>query len=397
MSKKTKKITILIFVLAVMAAAGVTLSIGHADPGAAAPQGAPPPMPVTIAVMEQKPMRLWHSYSGRLVAIDYVELRPQVEGRIQEVRFEDGALVKQGDILFVIDPRPYQAAATEAAAALSAAKSQYDLALKEQKRAEDLIKTEAISQRVLDERHSTAKVAKNTLDAAQAQVERAQLNLDHAYLKAPVSGRVSRAEITVGNLVQPGQGAPVLTTIVSDEGIYADFEVDEQTYLKSIRQNKTAGSVEDAKIPVQMSLNDGSTYDGYVQSFDNRINTSTGTIRARAVFDNNDGALLPGMFATVKLGSASEQEAMLLTEQAIGTDQDRKFVYIVGEGDKVTYREVKLGASVEGKRIITSGLNPGDRVITDGTMKIMPDMVVAPKTPETTTAAVEDVTAGEAQ
>ncbi len=339
--------------------------------------GAPQAMPVPVAVAEKKPLRIWTSYSGRMMAIEYVELRPQVDGRIQEIKFADGQLVNKGDVLFVIDPRPYEATATQAEAAIKAAQSQHDLAVKELKRAEELIQSGTIPKRVLDERQNAAQLAINALNAAKAALEKAQINVDHAYVEAPVSGRVSRPEITVGNVVQSGPNAPVLTTIVSSEGIYADFEVDEQTYLGSVRPYLAEGK--DANdIPVQLVVgNDGRVYEGHIKSFDNQINISTGTIRARAFLANEDGTLLPGMFVTVRLGSPSIEDVMLLTEHAIGTDQNRKFVYVISDG-KATYREVKLGASVDGNRVILSGLEPGEQVISEGIMKIMPGMPVMP-------------------
>jgi membrane fusion protein, multidrug efflux system len=391
MGGKSRKIIWLAVIAFILTAAG-TFAIMKTGPHAAdghAPGGAPQAMPVKVTIAEKKPLRLWTSYSGRLEAVDYVELRPQVEGRIEEVKFEDGQIVNKDDVLFVIDPRPYQASVAEAEAALAGAKSQHELATKELKRAQDLIKTEAVSQRLVDERKSTSQVSKNSLGAAQAQLDKARINLDHAYLKAPISGRVGRADLTVGNLVQLGANAPVLTTIVSDQGIYADFEVDEQTYLKSIRQQSKDNGPQE-QTPVQLVLNSDqqSTYKGFIKSFDNRINTSSGTIRARAYFDNADGTLLPGMFVTVKLGSPSEDEVILVSEQAIGTDQNRKFVYVVSPENKVAYRPVQLGASVDGQRIITSGIEPGDKIIMD-TMKIMPDMPVVPQVAGETPAPVQ--------
>jgi len=354
------------------AAAGGHGQQAHGGPGMA--------MPVKVVVTEKKPLRIWTSYSGRLTAVEFVELRPQVDGRLEEIKFADGQIVNKGDVLFVIDPRPYEATLTQAEAAIKAAKSQHEFAVKELSRAQDLIKTDTISKKVLDERENAARVAKNTLDAAQAALDKAQINVDHAYLEAPISGRVSRPEITVGNLVQTGPNAPVLATIVSNEGIYADFEVDEQTYLNNIR-GQAPDAEEESAVPVQLALSNGKTYQGHIKSFDNRINTSTGTIRARAYFANEGGELLPGMYATVRMGTPEESEAILVTEHAIGTDQDRRFVYVVRDG-KATYREVQLGASIEGKRVITAGLEPGEQVIAEGIMKIQPEMPVTPQVVE---------------
>lgn len=388
---KNKKI-ILVAIVMVVAVALLFLSVNKTKlyaKGAAGQDGAGHEMtgtaeamvmPATVTIVKRQLLRLWTSYSGRMVAVDYAEIRPEVNGRIEEIKFDDGDLVRKGDVLFVIDPDPYEAAFSEANAALSVAESHYDLAKKDLKRAEELIKTEAISQRVLDERQNAAKIAENSLNAAEAFLEKTLIDLDRAYVKAPISGRVSRAEITVGNLVQTGPNAPVLTRIVSHEGIYADFEVDEQTYLNNVRRY-IGNSLEAGSVPVEISLND-KVYKGYIKSFDNHINVSTGTIRARARFENKDGLLLPGMFVTVKLGTPKREDVIVLTEQAIGTDQDRKFVYVVDNDNKVTYRVVTLGASVNGSRIITSGLVPGEKVIIEGIMKVMPDMVVSPQIKE---------------
>lgn len=372
----------LVLVLVLLIGAGIYRAF---DSGAAQDQpegggawmGVPPAMPVTVEVMKKKPVHLWSSYSGRLEAVDYAEIRPQVDGRIEEIKFSDGDLVRKGDVLFVIEPGPYEATLTEAQAAYDAAKSQNDLAGKELSRAQKLIKTEAISRKILDERRNAARLSENALGAAKALLDRAQIDVDRAYVKAPISGRISRPEITVGNLVQTA-AAPVLTSIVSQEGIYADFEVDEQTYLSRVPRLKTAAPAL-SSIPVEVILTDGTVRQGKMQSFDNRISTSSGTIRARAFFKNADGRLLPGMYVTVRLGSAKDDHVILLNEKAIGTDQDRKFVYVVTAENKTEYRQVHLGPSVAGARIITDGLSPGDKVITQGIMRIMPGMAVVPQ------------------
>lgn len=334
-------------------------------------------MPVKVIVAEEKPVRLWNDFSGRLAAVDRVELRPQVSGEITEIRFEDGQMVAKGDVLFVIDPRPYKARVEQAEADLQAAKNQLSLAQKDLTRASELVKTSAISERIFDERESGARVAENNVQSAAAKLEQARIDLDYAYVKSPISGKISRAEITIGNLVQAaGFAAPLLATIVSNAGIYADFEVDEELYLRSLRN--TTG---DEKIPVKLILkSDGNTtYDGHIQSFDNEINTTSGTIRARALFANTDGALLPGMFVSVKVGSATAQDRIMIPEQAVSTDQDRKFVYVVDDAGKIVYRLVILGASVLGEREIKDGLKPGEKIVIEGLMKLRPDMVVAPQ------------------
>ncbi len=338
---------------------------------------------VDITLIQQKPVRLWTEFSARLRAVDEVRLRPQVSGSIVDVRFEDGQRVFSGDVLFVIDPRPYQSAVAQAEADVAAAQERHSLARKELRRAQALSQSSSISKSVLDERSNDVSVLENEIMAAKAKLDDARIDLDHAFVKAPIDGRVSRAEITVGNLVQSGADAPLLTTIVSDREVYADFEVDEGTYLRLVRSSARTLERERA-IPVKLRVGgeDGVLVEGNIHTFDNRIDPSTGTIRARALFSNAAGALLPGMFARVELGSSEERPAVLLSETAILTDQDRKFVYVVGEDGKTAYRPVTLGASVVGMRVIESGLQTGDRVVTSGLMGIRPDMAVTPKADE---------------
>ena len=339
----------------------------------------PQAMSVTVDSVKAKPLQIWKEFSARMAAVDFAEIRPQVSGNITEIRFEDGQTVTKDDILFVIDPRPFQAAVQQAKAELGAAQNDAKHTQKELQRAKGLVKTKAVSQRIYDARENSALIAKTTVEAAKAHLIQAQINLDHAFVKAPISGRVSRAEITEGNLVEAGSEAPVLTSIVSSNGIYADFDVDEQTYLTHIRSVAKNIAAENA-IPVKLSLGGGTYfYEGFVHSFDNRINTASGTIRARAYFTNEDKALLPGMFGKLQLGSAVSQEHILVSERAIGTNQDRKFVYVVNEANKVAYREVTVGSSLSGKRIISKGLQDGDLVITEGIIRIRPDMLVEPK------------------
>jgi multidrug efflux system membrane fusion protein len=347
------------------------------SPEESAPQ-APQSMPVTVEKVSAKPIQIWNQYSARLEAVDFAEIRPQVSGTISEVKFEDGQLVEKGEILYVIDPRPYQASVNQAEAILAGAKNQAALAWKELKRAKKLIKTSAVSERILDERSNAHSVAVAAIEAAKASLDSGKINLDYAYLKAPISGRIGRAEIKEGNLVEAGPNAPVLTSIVSTHSIYADFEVDEQSYLKYIRGIKTSNA--DTQIPVKLSVGDGIlNYEGYIDSFDNQIDVTTGTIRARALFKNEDQYLLPGMFASVKMGTPSSADQIVIPEKAIGTDQSRKFVLIVNNDNIVEYREIKVGESMKGTRIITSGLNEGDMVITEGIIRIRPGMPVSPQ------------------
>lgn len=383
-----------VFTLALGGIGGAMLVKPWATPhGAIAAEGgapaAPQAMPVTVEIAKSAPVHVSRRYSGRLEAVDFVEIRPQVGGRITDIKFEDGQNVKAGEVLYVIDPRPYQAAHDQAAAEVTRAKSVLELAEKEYKRAQDLIKTSAISQRILDEKSNDFQAATAALDAAHAQAEIARINLEYAYVKAPINGRVSRAELTRGNIVEAGSNAPVLTTIVATDGIYADFDMDEQTYLTYFRGTGPAqaepaagddtAAAAHAGIPVRLSLRGGgAAYDGAIHSFDNRINTATGTIRARALLPNDAGDLLPGMFATVMLDSPSAENRITVPERAVGTDQDRKFVYVVDDGGSVAYREVQLGDKMGERRIVTAGLNEGERVIIEGIIRLRPGMPVAP-------------------
>lgn len=338
------------------------------------PQG----FPVKAISVEPMVMQLWKQYSGTIVAVDRAEIRPQVSGRITEIRFKDGQQIKKGEILIVIDPRPYKAAVKQAKAALETAKSQALLAAKQLKRAKELVKKQAVATRLLDQRQTDYHIAKAAVLNAEALVETAEINEDYAYIKAPISGKVSRAEITEGNLVQSGANAPILTSITSNDQIYVDFEIDEQTYITSIHSATTTGL---SKIPVKVTLNNtAKSIAGFMHSFDNRIDPATGTIRARALFDNTTNLLLPGMSVSVEMGLADSlnHKQILISERAIGTDQDRKFVFIINKENKATYQEISIGQSINGQRIVHNGLKKGDIVITEGLMRIRPNTLVSP-------------------
>mgnify|MGYP000556522346 CR=1 FL=1 len=335
----------------------------------------PQAMPVEITTVSEQSIRLWKEFSGRLSAVDFVEVRPQASGLISEIKFDDGQLVKKGDILYIIDPRPFKAIVEQKKADYIAAQNRYDFAKKEHQRAIDLIKKKMVSQQVLDDRVNTKLVANSTVNRAKAELVEAEINLSYAYIKAPISGRVSRTELTKGNLVSAGSNAPLLTSIVANKSIYADFEVDEQTYLRYT--NSTSES--EQSNPVELRLQNGDhVYKGTIHAFDNKIDPASGTIRARAIFDNPQGKLLSGMYARLKLGDISEENTILISERAIGTDQNRKFVYVVNDNNKTSYRQVELGDSINGTRIVHSGLTTGDKVIVRGLMRIQPDMLVAP-------------------
>lgn len=375
-----------VVVLVVLAAIGYGLYsyFGGAKTAAAGGHGPgggmqKPPANVVVQTMAEKRVRLWTPFSGRMSAIDYAQVRPEVSGRIVKVDFTDGQYVKAGDELYVIDPRPFDAAVAHAQAAVETAKSKIVYSKSDQARSVTLVAQHALSQSELDQSNNSQRQADAELASAEAQLKQANVDLDHAYIKAPISGRLSRAEVTLGNVVQAGIGAPVLTSIVSQDGIYADFEVDEATYMQTIR-NTANGNAQEQKVPVQLAVqgDESHVYNGFIQSFDNRIDPASGTIRARAKFANQDRALVPGMFVSVKLGGSQDRSVLMVPDRAIGYDQDKKFVFVVDAANKVTYREIQLGGQVGSERVVEKGLNAGDRVVVDGTQFVRPDDTVAP-------------------
>ena len=331
-----------------------------------------PAMEVDVATVVSKTITDYQNYSGRLEAVDKVEIRPLVPGTIVAVHFADGALVKKGDPLFTIDPRPYVAQVDQAAAQLAAAQARNGYTSTDAARAERLLADNAIAKRDYDEKQNASHEAAANLKAAQAALETAKINLTYTQIVAPVSGRVSRAEMTVGNIVSTGSSAPLLTTLVSVSPIYASFDVDEQTYLRYLSRDSRAS------VPVSLVLanEDGFSREGKVASVDNQLDTGSGTIRVRARFDNADGSLVPGLYARIKVGGGTPHPAVLIDDAAIGTDQDKKFVMVVDPDNRVEYREVTLGTMSDGMRVIAKGLQPGERIVVNGLQRVRPNDVV---------------------
>ncbi|WDD91324.1 efflux RND transporter periplasmic adaptor subunit [Burkholderia sp. FERM BP-3421] len=338
-------------------------------------KSAPPPPEVDVATVLAKTVTDWQSYSGRLEAVEKVDVRPQVAGTIVSVNFKDGALVKKGDTLFVIDPRPYQAEVDRAAAQLAAAQARDGYAQSDWQRAQRLIGDNAIAKRDYDEKQNGAREANANLKAAAAALETARINLGYTRIVAPVAGRVSRAEITVGNVVSAGASAAPLTTLVSVSPIYASFDADEQTYLQYIN-----GAKDGRQVPVELGLANESGYSrrGAIDSVDNRLDASSGTIRVRARFDNADGMLVPGLYARIKVGGSAPHPALLVDDAAVNTDQDKKFVFVVDGQGRVSYREVQVGGQHGNQRVIVSGLQASDRVVVRGTQLVRPGEQVKP-------------------
>lgn len=356
--------------LAALVATPVILTfVDRASAGSA--QNAAQAVPVGTITIHPRQVQLWSEFSGQLTPVDAAEIRPEVSGRITEIRFKDGQIVRAGDVLLVIDPRPYEAALAKSKADLASAQANAAYARSDLARAEGLIKANAIARAQYDQRVSADHVASANVAVAQAALRQAEVDVDHAYIKAPISGRISRPEITLGNFVQTGPNAPLLASVVSNDGIYADFNVDEQSYVSNIR-TQAATTQSERQLPVVMTVQGASDhlYRGTIYSFDNKIDTGSGTIRARARFDNKDGSLVPGMFVSVRLGSGKNHNALLVPERAVLSDLNKKFVYVVAKGEKAEMREVKLGASVDGERVVLAGVNPGDRVIVDGVQHV---------------------------
>jgi membrane fusion protein, multidrug efflux system len=355
--------------LLALAAAGVAISIaGCSDAtGKAAEQpaaaGGPP---VSTATVLEQQVAETQEFSGRLEAIDRVEIRPRVSGYITAVHFQPGAEVKKGELLFVIDPRPYQAEADRADAAARSARAKADLARLELARTERLLADKAVAQREFDERAAAQKQLDADARAAQAQADAARLNLSYTRVTSPIAGRVSKAEITLGNLVD---GNSVLTSVVSLDRVYASFDGDEDTYLR-VAAPAHAG----AKVAVKAGLanEDGFPHEGRLEFVDNQLDSRTASVRMRAVFDNRDRSLAPGLFARVQIGGGDKHPAVLIADRAIGTDQDRKFVFVVDREGKAEYRTLKLGPVVDGLRVVRDGLKPGEKIVVSGLQRVRP-------------------------
>jgi len=364
----------LIAALAVMALGSQALVQTHRSTVAA--KQLPPAVEVDVADVITNTITDFQSYSGRIEAIDEVDVRPLVPGTIVAVHFKDGAVIRKGDALFTIDPRPYVAEVDRAEAELAAAEARKGYTTTDAARAERLLADNAIARRDYDQAQNAAREAVANLKAARAALEIAKVDLAYTQIVAPVSGRVSRAEMTVGNIVSTGASAPLLTTIVSVSPIYASFDVDEQTYLHCLSRDTRSA------VPVLLGLANENDYsrEGQVDSVDNRLDIRSGTIRVRARFDNTDGILVPGLYARIKVGGGAPHAAVMVDDAAISTDQDRKFVMVVDSNSTVQYREVHTGDLHNGLRIVDSGIQPGERIIVNGIQRVRPNEVVKTRT-----------------
>ena len=331
--------------------------------------GAPPPAEVSAAQVVVKPVRQWDEFTGRIAATDAVEVRARVSGYIERIAFKEGDELKSGDLLFVIDPRPYKAAYDNAAAQLERARAAAQLARAQEQRARTLIAANAISREEVDTRDAALAQGEADVRAAEAALATAKLNLGFTEVRSPIAGRVSRAMLTVGNLAQADQS--VLTSVVSQDPVYVYFEADEQTYLRYAALARKGQRPDSAnQVRIGLANDTGFPYSGTVNFVNNQVDSATGTINLRAVVLNPDRAFTPGLYARVQLEGSGEFRAMLIDDKAIMTDQDRKYVYVVGPKSDALRKDVTLGGFADGLRIVQSGLAPNDEVIVDGMQKI---------------------------
>ena len=363
--------------LAGLAALALATVLASCENGQAT-QGQPPPPEVDVVLVSQKPARQWDEYSGRITAVDAVELRPRVSGYVQRVAYKEGQEVKQGDLMFQIDPRPYRAALDSAQAQLERARSVMQLAQTQDKRSQELVQAEAASREEGDTRRATFTQSVAEIRVAEAAVATAQLNLGFTEARAPVTGRAGRAMLTVGNLVATDQS--LLTTIVSQDPVYVYFDADEASYLRYQAQARSGQrSPADNAVRLGLTGEAGYPHAGTVNFVDNQVNPTTGTVRARAVLPNPDRLFTPGLYARVQFVDRGHFDTILIDEKAVMNDQDHKYVYVVDKEGKAQRKDVVLGRSMDGMRTVTSGLGVGDKVVVAGLQKIFfPGMPVKP-------------------
>ncbi len=361
--------------------AAIAASLWLVACGQGDPQQFPPP-DVSVATVVQRSVTEWDDYSGHIEAIESAEIRPRVTGHLNRVHYHEGGMVEKGQLLFTIDDREYGAAADGARADLARADARLTLAQQELTRAEALISARAVSQGELESRRGEFQQAEADKLSAQARLTQAELNFAFTRVRAPFAGRAGGALVKPGNLVTPNQS--LLTTLVSVDPVYVSFTGDEHAYLRyqDLAREGNRESSRDARNPVLVGLanEEGYPHKGEMDFVDNALDPETGTIRARAVLPNPDGVFTPGLFARVRLLGGSTTDALLIHEQSLLTDQDRRYVYVIGEGNTAQRRDVQLGAQVEGLRIVESGVQAGDKVIVNGVRKIFfPGQPVNPR------------------
>jgi membrane fusion protein, multidrug efflux system len=371
----------------VLALALSTAMLGGCTQGGDAQAPQMPPPAVSVAEVIAKEVAQWDEFPGHIEAVETVRIQPRVAGYLKTVNFQEGEEVKKGDVLFVIDQRPFQAELAGATAELARAQARAELARAQASRARKLLETRVIPEDEVDERNAADAQARADIRAAEAAVEVARLNLEYTEIRSPIDGRTGRALVTAGNLVTGGDMVPdatLLTTVVSLDPVYAYFEADEETYLRygaMVRDGERPGSREDAnRVRVGLASDENFPHEGRLDFIDNQVDPATGTIRARAVLDNGERLFTPGLFARIRLAGSGVAPAVLVDDKAILTDQDRKYVYVLGPDNTAQRRDVKIGRAAEGLRIVIHGLTAGDKVIVHGVQKIFsPGMPVAPQ------------------
>ncbi len=334
----------------------------------------PPPPTVSIANPLEKDVVEWDEYTGRFDAVDTVEVRARISGVLTEVRFKDGAIVKKGDLLFVIDPRPFQRILDKDRATLQGAKVQLEFAQKDLERARPLVANQTISQQGFDQRTQAVRVAEASVLSAEASVHSSELDVEFTQIHSPITGRISRKLVSEGNFITGGSGSgTLLTTIVSIDPIYFYFDISEADFLKYKRLSESGArpSSRETPNPVELALqgDDGFPYKGYVNFVDNRIDQNTGSQRGRAIFQNPNGILQPGLFARARLIGSGKYKAVLLPDVAVATDQSNRFVFIVAEDGTVSTKPAVLGPLIDGLRVIRSGVSASDWVIVNGVQR----------------------------
>lgn len=352
---------------------GVLAGLAGCGQAAEAQGGPPRAAPVSVAPAVQRAIADSEEFSGRLEATEFVELRPRVGGTIDKVHFADGAMVKKGQLLFTIDPRPFEAELARAQSQLNAAKARQELSRTELARAQKLLDQQAVSKQEFDQLSAASRTSLADQQTAEAAVRVAALNRDYTQVRSPIAGRASRANITTGNLVSEQS---VLTTVAGVARVYAYFEGSETTYLK-LKAAQPGAKV--PKVLMGLANEPGFPHAGQVDFVDNQLNPQTGAIRMRAAFDNAKGQFTPGLAARLKMEDSTPHDAVLVADRAIGTDQTKKFVYVVAADGKPQFREVKLGALFGGMRVVQGGVKPGENVIVDGLQRVVPGMPVAPQ------------------
>jgi len=371
-------------------AVGLAAVLGLVATACSKPTPANPPAQVTVAPAVGREVTDWDEFTGHFESVDAVEVRPRVSGFVQRVAFAEGATVRRGDLLFVIDPRPYEAEVARAEAELARARTRAQLARMELDRAQRLVATQAISREELDARQSAQSEGDAAVRSAEAALATARLNLEWTSVRAPIAGRVGRAEVTPGNLVQAGPpAATLLTTIMSLDPIYVYFDTDEQAYLKYVGAMR--GRTNKRPVYIGLANEAGFPHQGTLDFVDNQLDRGAGTIRVRALLRNADQRFAPGLFARVRLVGSERYPATLIQDQAVGTDQDRKFVLVLKPDSSVEYRAITIGRMVDGLRVVSSGVKPGEAVVINGLLRVRPGMKVlaqhARMTPDSATLA----------